>query len=496
MTSNTNDADITIGDVIDNRMKVMEIYGGEGRSGMGIVYICRDQQSGAIYALKTFQNQYLASKEARSMFEREALIWVSLGNHPFIVQAKWAQLWEGRLFLVLEYIAPDATGRNSLSHYLPTLTTDKALRMAVQICFGMEHAFACGIEVHRDIKPDNIMIKADETVKITDFGLAKVPAKDIWDTDEGFGDLSNPTGIYQTNQIGKARGTLPYMAEECFLGTANQRSDIFSFGMVLYQMFNKGELPYTDNHGRFVNWSHTDHLVDALLIKIIHKCTAPKATDRYSSFSLLKDDLQDVLQKVTGEIMPAPLIPELIAEELNNIGVALNNLGHYKKAIPYFDRAIEKLPTWSWPWMNKGYALDGLKAHEPALEHYEKALTLKPNYPEAWQNKGVTYIQLNRYKEALACSRKAVSIAPKFLYAWYTMASCLNHLGRYQEALDSCHKALAISRRFANVWLQMAVALDALGQTEEALSAIRTSLSLNPDLWSAKALENKLKSRQ
>jgi eukaryotic-like serine/threonine-protein kinase len=495
MASNTNVAVINVGDVIDNRMKVKEIFGGEGRSGMGIVYICRDQQSGAIYALKTFQDQYLASKEARSMFEREALIWVSLGNHPYIVQAKWAQLWEGRLYLVLEYIAPDATGRNSLSHYLPSLTTVTALRMAVQFCYGMEHAYACGIEVHRDVKPDNIMIKADGTVKITDFGLAKVPAKDISDTYKSSGNLSSPAGMFRTSQIGKVRGTLPYMAEECFLGTANQSSDIFSFGMVLYQMFNKGELPYTDNQGRFVNWSYTDHLIDNLLLEIIQKCTAIKAKDRYASFSLLKNDLQEALQIVIGETLPEPHIPELIAEELNNIGVALNNLGHYKKAIPYFDRAIEKIPTWAWPWMNKGYALDGLNAYEPALEHYEKALSLKPNYPEAWQNKGVTYTQLMRYKEALACCRKAVSIAPQFLYAWNTMASCLNHLGRYEEAIECCEKAIAISPRFANVWLHLAEARDALGQKKEALNAVRSALNLNPDLWSAKALESKLKSR-
>ncbi|MCJ7434991.1 MAG: protein kinase, partial [Anaerolineales bacterium] len=161
------------GDLIANRYEIFKILGGEGKSGMGIVYICYDHEHKNLFALKTFQDNYLISKGAQEQFKKEALVWTHLEKYPYIVKAHWVDKLSGRLFIVLEYVAPDESGRNALTHYLEKLSFVQTLKFAIQFCYGMEYAYSKGIDVHRDIKPDNIMITLNQMVKITDFGLAK-----------------------------------------------------------------------------------------------------------------------------------------------------------------------------------------------------------------------------------------------------------------------------------------------------------------------------------
>jgi serine/threonine protein kinase len=229
-----------VGDRIDNRYKIYRILGGEGKTGMGIVYACYDHEHKTPCVLKTFQERYSLSEQSQKLFEREALVWIELGRYPYIVRAYWVEKIEGRLFIVLEYVAPDTAGRNTLTHFLGNLSFAETLKIGIQFCFGMEYAYSKGIKVHRDIKPDNIMITQDKTVKITDFGLAKPFIESEISKSEG---EYRGFGIYPS-MTGKVVGTLPYMAPEQFDGYADIRSDIYAFGIVLYQMANGGKLPF------------------------------------------------------------------------------------------------------------------------------------------------------------------------------------------------------------------------------------------------------------
>lgn len=98
---------IKVGDRIGGRFEVYRILGGEGESGMGIVYVCYDHESREVFALKTFQDKYLSSKQMKDSFKREALLWVHLERYPYIVRAEYVDELDYRLFIILEFIAPD-----------------------------------------------------------------------------------------------------------------------------------------------------------------------------------------------------------------------------------------------------------------------------------------------------------------------------------------------------------------------------------------------------
>jgi serine/threonine protein kinase len=232
-----------VGDRIDNRYEIRQVLGGTGKSGMEIVYVCFDRKHKTQLVLKTFQDKYILSEDAERLFAREARIWVELERHINIVPAYYVDKLGRRLFIILEYIPPDPQGRNTLTHYLGNLTFPDILKFSIQFCFGMEYIYSKGIDCHRDIKPDNIMVTPDKTVKITDFGLAKafqeIQLKEEIISTEGKAGLS----IFQSK--GKqVCGTLPYMAPEQFDGYADKRSDIYAFGVCLYQMVTAGRLPF------------------------------------------------------------------------------------------------------------------------------------------------------------------------------------------------------------------------------------------------------------
>jgi eukaryotic-like serine/threonine-protein kinase len=208
-----------------------------GQGGMGVVYCARDLRLDRFVALKTLPAEHIADEHGLDRFIREAQAASAL-NHPNIVTIYEIANADG-----VEYIAMEFVRGVTLREAIPPngLNLADALKYANQIATGLAAAHAAGI-VHRDIKPANIMVTKSGLVKLLDFGLAQIEQPQL--------DESAPTGIVTPQHLtrpGAILGTAAYMSPEQARGKpTDQRSDIFSFGIVLYQMLT-GALPFQSN---------------------------------------------------------------------------------------------------------------------------------------------------------------------------------------------------------------------------------------------------------
>jgi tetratricopeptide (TPR) repeat protein len=199
-----------------------EILGELGRGGMGVVYRAKDVRLGRRVALKFLPEQYAQDRRRLERFQREARTASAL-NHPHICTIYSLQEYQGQPFLVMELI--EGRTLRTLAAQHPALGV--VARLGGQAAEALAVAHAAGI-VHRDIKPDNLMVRDDGYLKVLDFGLACLlpasPLQAVLDTGEG-----TPSGTVV--------GTTRYLSPEQARGeTAGSASDIFSLGIVLYEL--------------------------------------------------------------------------------------------------------------------------------------------------------------------------------------------------------------------------------------------------------------------
>jgi serine/threonine-protein kinase len=193
-----------------------------GEGGMGIVYKAEDVTLERIVAIKALRPALLSDAEIGARFIREAKILAKL-SHSNIVTLYTLVQDEGRLYLAMEYVEGETV--KEIIAASGAMTFVRYLALFQQVLEGVGYAHSKGI-IHRDIKPGNIMVTQSGTVKITDFGIAKVP-----------GDL-------RMTASGTRMGTIPYMSPEQINGKPPSfASDIYSLGVTLYEMVT-GRTPF------------------------------------------------------------------------------------------------------------------------------------------------------------------------------------------------------------------------------------------------------------
>jgi serine/threonine protein kinase len=210
------------------RLGPYEVLGLIGAGGMGEVYKARDTRLGRLAALKMMRPDWSDEPGQRRRFVREARTASSL-NHPNILTIYEIDADGGQDYIAMEYVEG-----GTLADVMKAgpLEAERALRVAAQVADALEAAHAASI-VHRDLKPSNIMMTAADRVKIVDFGLARV----------GTASPTDETADALTEQ-GAVVGTTPYMSPEQAAGHAvDGRSDLFSLGIILYEML-AGRRPF------------------------------------------------------------------------------------------------------------------------------------------------------------------------------------------------------------------------------------------------------------
>ena len=195
-----------------------------GEGGMGVVFLAEDPTLGRRIALKVLKEARQADARARRRFVREARLAAAL-EHPFVCKVFEVGESEGRAYIAMEYV-PGETLKDRLAGSRVPL--HKALLVALRIADALAEAEEKGL-VHRDLKPSNIMLTQQGYVKVMDFGLAKMVSGIEAD------DLTSQSSVL--TEEGAVLGTPGYMSPEQLRGLrTDPRSDIFSFGVVLYEM--------------------------------------------------------------------------------------------------------------------------------------------------------------------------------------------------------------------------------------------------------------------
>lgn len=434
--------------------KQYEVLGVLGVGGFSVVYLVYSHENQQAYALKTLRDTFLRDEETRAQFRKEARLWIQLERHPYIVTATFIEELGGRLYIGMEYIAPNEEGLNSLEGYLTRRPPDLAqsLRWGVQFCQGMEYARERGIRCHRDVKPANIMITQEGLVKITDFGFA-----DIIDMSRARNRFEAPGRRRRmSDEEQSGFGTPAYMPPEQFRNAerCDERSDIYSFGVVLYQMASRGKLPFPEalrsargqTAGKMWKDMHRLHAESAIptlaspLFPMIRKCMQKEPSKRYQTFQELRKELDGLMLRVTGETIAPHETGELEAWELYNKAFSLASLGHLGEAISTYDRVLTLEPQNTNAWNNKGVCLKKQGKTQEALRCYEKAIECDRHNASAWNNKGGLLAATGRYTEAIVQFNKAIEVDPSNESAWLSRAMAEDRLGLRQEAAQSYQK--------------------------------------------------------
>ncbi len=258
-----------------------------GEGGMGVVYKAHDTRLDRVVALKFLPERVNQHETEKARFLQEARAAAAL-NHANICTVYSIEENNGALFMVMEYLEG-----GTLREKLPFARAEEALSVAIQISDALQEAHSKGI-VHRDIKADNVMLTAKGQAKVMDFGLAKLK------------------GSLKLTRTSSTVGTLGYMAPEQIQGgEVDHRSDIFSFGVLLFEMLT-GKLPFRGEHEAAMVYSIVNEEpqeisallpdISPIVANLIARCLEKDPGNRYQHFDDISADLRRSMKK-TSKVM-------------------------------------------------------------------------------------------------------------------------------------------------------------------------------------------------
>jgi len=436
-----------------------------GRGGLGIIYKAEDPVLLRNVAIKILPPTLVSETESRDRFIREAQAAAKL-NHPNILGIYDINEHEGMYFVVFEY-APGTTLEAKMEKQ-PVFELNAAAEIFVPVLEAIDYAHQNNV-LHRDIKPANILITDENHVKVADFGLAWLESEQ------------------SLNETGTALGTFAYFSPEQTRGERlDRRTDIYSLGVVLYQMLT-GKLPFTaDNPAALIEAhltqepvppSKSNRAISPAVEACILKALKRNPDDRYETVTEM---IEAFTKGVYGEAR-MPSISPTEAAEYNTRGSTFYKQGNLDLAMAEWEKATEKDPYNALIHNNLGTAYDGLGKVDLAVSEYEKAVQLNPNNFVAHYNLGSAYYRVGNLDSGIAQYKTVVALNPKFAPAHYNLGNCYYKKGDFDQAVAEWQNTLANKPDHAEAIYNLGNASWRKGKFEEAHEQWKHTLEIDPN---------------
>jgi serine/threonine protein kinase len=491
-----------------------------GAGGMGEVYLAEDHQLNRRVAIKFLPAEVASDERARQRLLREAQTAAAL-DHPNICAIYEVGQEGDHSFIVLQYIEGE-TLASRLKRHLPDLR--EALTIAAQVADALNEAHARGI-IHRDIKPENIMLTTRNQVKVLDFGLAKV----LRDSSIVEADTASMLSI-----PGMVMGTVPYMSPEQVRGVElDCRSDIFSFGTVLYELLS-GRRPFEAKSSA--------EIISAILTadpppiirsslghsggaeeELTRKCLEKDAALRYQTMGDLIPDLQQIrseyesgqfrLKATTASVKPRPEItgPEDSRSRGSKLGLGLvvaSIVLALAGGVYLYSSQTVKHPAASGAAVMSAnsaaydaYMRGMVKVssenppdNQDAIRLFEQAVVADPNFASAYAELSRAYTIKARYvasdadrkksyEDAEVAVDKALAIDPNLAEGHFARGLMLwTPYKRFPhaQAIQSYRRAIELNPNFDEAHHQLGFVYLHIGLLDKAQQEIEKALAINP----------------
>ncbi|MBA4095635.1 MAG: hypothetical protein C0484_02545 [Rhodospirillum sp.] len=466
-----------------------------GQGGMGEVYLVEHASSGEFRAAKVMRVRSGATDADLVSFRLEALSLLNLGNHPMVVRL-FDVREDGRdTVLLMEYVAPES-GCTTLQDCIAR-TQDYNDRLigawSVEFCVGMEHALACGMAAHRDIKPGNLLVGSSPFLKVADFGLALAASQH-----PAVGD-DMPKRVSQLQWLKSADGRLicgtpGYIAPELFAGgKASPQSDMFSFGVTLWQLAARSLAPpYEVTFGgdpieyqrAILKKAHSYAVrrIDSPYFEVIRRCLAPDPGRRYPDFPALRQAIKSAAKAAEVGAMDFMVAPGFRGsfEEYINRGRSYLVLGRYERALRILDQAVKHKPDSPEALVAQGEALIHRGQFRQAVRAYESAHRLNPDSDAPLTGLASAWLDIGNTAQARAALDRVLARHPANLDALLLQARIMGAEGNNRGALDAVGKVIAADPQDWRAHDYHGRALWGLGKLVDAVKAFGTCLRINP----------------
>ena len=429
-----------------------------GGGTFGDVYLGEHTKDNTPAAIKVLQARLNNSEDLKDYINEIRTLFRL--QHPNIVPLLDFGIERDIPFLVMAY-APNGTLRQPKGTRLPL---DTVVSYIKQIAEALQCAHDRKL-IHRDVKPDNILLGPNSQVWLSDFGIASIA--------QSSRSLKTQDGA----------GTIPYMAPEQILGKPRLASDQYALGIIAYEWIC-GSRPFNGTYLELVA-QHTQAVPPPLRNKVptlttaieqvVLKALAKDPKDRFGSVREFAEALALAVERskprsalpglrAFGEATatytaaaqrykPRP-VPQKTKEQCVDDGIAFYDAGKYKEAIEAYNNAIRLDPNYAIAYNNRGNTYDDLKEYAKAIEDYNRAIDLNPRLAEAYFNRGNTYRDLKEYTKAIEDYNRAIDLNPRYAYAYYGRGLIYYYLNDYQRAIQDFDYALQLDPGIT--WFQSA----------------------------------------